>query len=335
MRDVTMIPYWKNLYCVLLVALMGAPGLDAWEQIVWYGKVIAGLSTTFNCSSSCVPNCIYTWSFKGRTDTGKTLTWTPDGLDRTVELQCSVLNQETGESSSMTSIVEIENLVSVQINPPNTLPSLNQPLELICHDSRYGDISGPSHLVNKVVWYKDGQKVTLRENMKLLHNTSLHFDSLLPSDAGFYQCETSIGQSRVFSLGYLLSFDPWNVSISGPNIVFPGTLSKFTCLTSCTLNVDCIVQWEFRGGFPIGTYFSVHENELKWTPSIPGTFQNFTCVAKNAAAGRSAEATKMVEVKGTPFSGSEAMQHNGLFAVIFSLGLLVLFDSQSVFVFNA
>ncbi len=52
-------------------------------------------------------------------------------------------------------------------------------------------------------------------------------------------------------------------------------------------------------GFPIGTYFSVHENELEWTPSVPGTLQNFTCVAENVAAGRSAEATKMVEVKGT------------------------------------
>ena len=93
--------------------------------------------------------------------------------------------------------------------------------------------------------------------------------------------------------------DPWNVSISGPDAVFPGRLSKFTCLTSCTLNVDCTVRWQFRAGFPIGTYLSVHENELKWTPSIPGTFQNFTCVAENAAAGQSAEATKTVEVKGT------------------------------------
>lgn len=81
--------------------------------------------------------------------------------------------------------------------------------------------------------------------------------------------------------------------------MFPGRLSKFTCLTSCTLNVDCTVRWLFRTGFPIGTYLSVHENELKWTPSIPGTFQNFTCVAENAAAGRSAEATKTVKVKGT------------------------------------
>lgn len=90
----------------------GAPGLEAWEQISWTGEVTAGFSTTFTCSSSCHPNCIYTWSFEGHTVIGSTLTWTPDGLDKTVELKCNVLNPETGVSSSMTSIVEIKSKYS-------------------------------------------------------------------------------------------------------------------------------------------------------------------------------------------------------------------------------
>lgn len=109
--------------------------------------------------------------------------------------------------------------VSVQISPPNTVPSLNQSLDLVCHDSRSGHLSGPSHLV---VWYKDGQKLILRENMQLLHNTSLHFDSLLPSDGGFYQCETNVPsgqQTRVFSLGYLLSCK-YSVSDKAGNFIF-------------------------------------------------------------------------------------------------------------------
>ncbi|XP_068568953.1 hemicentin-2-like [Cebidichthys violaceus] len=325
MRNITMIRYWRGLHCVLLVALMGAPGLEAWEQISWTGQVTAGFSTTFTCSSSCHPNCIYTWSFMGRTVNGSKLTWTPNGLDNIVDLQCNVLNLETEVSSSITSIVEIKNRVSVQISPPNTVPSLNQPLDLVCHGAPAGD---PSQLVNQVVWHKDGQKVGLRENMQLLQNNlTLHFDSPLPSDAGFYMCETSAAtfqQTRVFSLGYLLSFDPWNVSISGPDTVFPGILSTFTCLTSCTLNVDCTVRWPFRQGFPIGSYFSVHENELKWTSSIPGTSQNFTCVAESAAVGRSAEATKLVEVLGIPLSGSDAVQLSGFSAMIVSLELLLL-----------
>ncbi|KAM7421163.1 hypothetical protein PAMA_015360 [Pampus argenteus] len=301
MRDITMIPHWKTLYTVLLVTLNVVPVLGFGVQVSWVKPVTAGFSTTFTCSSSCFPNCTYTWSFKGHTVKGSTLTWTPHGLDSTMELQCTVLNAETGVSRSVTSTVEIKNQVSVQISPARTVPSLNQSLDLVCHGATPGDLPGTSYLEDQVVWYKDGQKVTVSEKMHLLQNNlTLHFDSLLRSDAGFYQCETylpAFKQSKVFSLGYLLNFDPWNVSISGPDTVFPGRLSKFTCLTSCTLNVDCTVKWQFRGGFPVGLYFSVHQNELSWTPSIPGTFQNFTCIAENPAAGRSAEATKMVEVK--------------------------------------
>lgn len=59
------------------------------------------------------------------------------------------------------------------------------------------------------------------------------------------------------------------------------------------------MKWPFRGGFPLGSYLSISGNELRWTPSTSGTFQNFTCVAENQAAGRSAEATKVVKVTGT------------------------------------
>lgn len=107
--------------------------------------------------------------------------------------------------------------------------------------------------------------------------------------------------------------DPWNVSISGPDVIFVGSLSQFTCLASCTINVDCTVKWQFRNGFPVGTYLSVSGNNIKWTPSIPGTFQNFTCVAENKVIGRSAEDTKMVEVRGTDefflLSSSNIPQH--------------------------
>ncbi|XP_039886147.1 carcinoembryonic antigen-related cell adhesion molecule 20-like [Simochromis diagramma] len=320
MTSVTVTSCWKSL---LLVALMGLPGLGTKVQISWTGRVTAGSPTTFTCSSNCFPNCIYTWSFKGSTVNGSTLTWTPDGLDDTVKLHCTVFNPQTGVYTSTDTIVEITNQISVHVSPLNTVPSLNQSLNLICHDARFGDPQGLSDLV----WYKDGQEVTLRENMWLQQNNlTLHFDSLLPSDAGFYQCQTYLptSQTTVVSLGYLLSYDQWNVSISGPDTVFPGQLSEFTCLTSCTLNVECTVRWEFRGGFPVGTYFSVHKNEVRWTPSLPGTFRNFTCIAENKAAGRSAEATKMVEVKDIPISGSEAMQLSGLFAGILSLGMWVL-----------
>ena len=103
-------------------------------------------------------------------------------------------------------ILFVADPVSVQIRPPNTVPSLNQSLDLLCHNA-----TSPSHQVKQVqqvVWYKNGQKVTLCENMQLLQNASLHFDSLLPSNVGFYQCESfrsAEQQTRVYSLGYLLT----------------------------------------------------------------------------------------------------------------------------------
>ncbi|KAF3692121.1 Carcinoembryonic antigen-related cell adhesion molecule 20 Precursor [Channa argus] len=311
-----------NLFSILLMALMGVPGLVAKVQISWDGKVTAGFSTTFTCSSSCFPNCIYSWVLKGRTIKGSTLTWTPDGQENTVDLLCTVLTSETVVFSSAISVVEIKNRLSVQVSPTNTVPSFKQALDLVCHLAKSGDFQGPSN----PIWFKDGQKVTPSDKMQLLQNNlTLHFDTPLPSDAGFYQCEASLQETRVLSLGYLLSFDPWNITISGPDIVFPGRLYEFKCLTSCTLNLDCTVKWQFKH-FPTGTYFSVSGNVLKWIPSIPGTFQNFTCIAENEAAGRSAQNTKMVEVKGSPQSGSQAAQLGGLLTMIHSLGLLMLFD---------
>lgn len=98
----------------------------------------------------------------------------------------------------------ISDQMTVQISPPNTIPSLKQSLNLVCHDATFDDPQGPSDLL----WYKDGQKVTLHEKMWFLRNNlTLHFDSLLPSDAGFYQCQIYLPKShaRVVSLGYLLS----------------------------------------------------------------------------------------------------------------------------------
>lgn len=105
-----------------------------------------------------------------------------------------------------------------------------------------------------------------------------------------------------FNVLFLVGDTPWNVSISGPDEAFAGRLSTFTCLMTCTLNVDCTVRWPFEGGFPLGSYISVHEDQLLWIPTVPGTFQNLTCLVENVAAGRSAKATKMVAVKGNSCS---------------------------------
>ncbi|XP_061677154.1 carcinoembryonic antigen-related cell adhesion molecule 20-like [Syngnathoides biaculeatus] len=310
----------KTLVCILLLLALNVGQTSGFKvKIGWLGTVTAGSSTTFRCSSNCLANCTYSWSFLDRTFNGSTLTWTPDGLHRSVSLQCTV-RENTGDVSTARIIVEIENPVSVKISPPGAVPSLSQSVDLVCH---VDGTPPPTQSPEPVVWYKDGQKVVWHDHMHLRHNTTLHFDSLIPSDSGFYQCETLLSNKWVFSLGALLSFDtPWNVSITGPDAVFPGRLSTFTCLMSCTLNVDCTVKWPFEGGFPLGSYVSVHENELLWIPSVPGTFQNLTCVVENAAAGLSVKATKMVAVRGIPLSGS--LQLTGLSTLVLALALLLL-----------
>ncbi|XP_061530310.1 carcinoembryonic antigen-related cell adhesion molecule 20-like [Phycodurus eques] len=306
-------------YILLLLALYGGQASGFKVKIDWNGRVTAGSSTTFTCSSNCLANCTYSWSFLGSTFNGSTLAWTPGGLLQLVSLQCTV-QENTGDSSATRIIVEIENPVAVKLSPLGAVQSLNQSVELVCH------VDGsppPSPSREPVDWYKDGQKVVWRDHMHLRHNTTLRFDSLVPSDGGFYQCEIMLSNRHVLSLGYLLNVDtPWNVSISGPDVVLPGRLSMFTCLMTCTLDVDCTVRWPFEGGFPLGSYISVHRNKLSWIPAVPGTFQNLTCVVENVAAGCSAKATKMVEVKGIPLSGS--LQLTGLSTLVLSLALLLL-----------
>ncbi|CDQ81191.1 unnamed protein product [Oncorhynchus mykiss] len=211
--------------------------------------------------------------------------------------------------------------VSVRPSPQLSLPILNQSFSLDCSGSFPG---------LPVLWYKDGQVVAPDARINLLeHNTSLHFNSLLPSDGGFYQCEVTMAnmaESKVISLGYLLNFDHWSVSISGPDTVLPGREYTFTCQVNCTVDLDCSIRWPLRGGILTSAYFSVRKNILKWIPSVPGTVQNFTCVVENTAAGRSAEASKTVKVTGPTVSGSETVRLTGVLGLVLCMGLLFLLD---------
>ncbi|XP_077577894.1 uncharacterized protein LOC144199883 [Stigmatopora nigra] len=305
------------VYIVLLLVLNGMQTSAFNLKISWPGTVTAGYNTTFTCSSNCYTNCTYTWSLMDREFHGSTLTWTPDGTYPSMTLQCTLRNY--GVSTTTTTVLDIKNPVAVQTSPPDSIPFMNKSLDLICHIDEQQPLFSSAR---PVVWYKDGQQV-VQDHMHLLHNNTLHFRSLLPYDSGFYQCETNLSNNRVLSLGYLLKLDtPWNVSISGDDFAFPGRLSTYTCLMTCILDVECTVRWSFESGFPLGSYVSVHRNQLSWIPIVPGTFQNFTCLVENVAAGLSAKATKIVEVKGIPVSGSS--QLNGLSILMFGLSLVLV-----------
>lgn len=321
----------KMTYTLLLLTLTGylsvtcvsALSGPSGPTLTYVSPVTAGFKTTFTCASTCIPQCTYSWVLKGRIFNGSMLTWTPDGLDNSVDLQCIAINTENGRSSTATTIVEVQNLVSVQLGPGSVFPTLNQSFSLTCQGSNKG---------LPVVWYKDGQTLTPDRRTLLLDNsTTLGFNSLLPSHGGFYQCQVSqLSGGEVYSLGYLLNFKPWVVTISGPDTVETGRRHTFICKVNCTISVDCSISWQFKGGFPSGSFLSVRKNVLVWAPSTPGTFQNFTCVARNDAAGLSTEATKMVEVKEDiliPVSGSETGMLSAMLVMVSCLRLLFLFES--------
>ncbi|KAM6968146.1 cell adhesion molecule CEACAM1-like [Aplochiton taeniatus] len=87
--------------------------------------------------------------------------------------------------------------VSVRPSTAFPIPMLGQDFSLTCQGSHRG---------LPVAWFKDGQTVSPDGEMIRLqeHNTTLHFNSLLPSDGGFYQCEAALDDSDVMSQGYLL-----------------------------------------------------------------------------------------------------------------------------------
>lgn len=308
---------YLSLTCVS--ALSGPSG----PTLTYVSPVTAGFRTTFTCKSTCIPQCTYSWVLKGRIFNGSMLTWTPDGLDSSVDLQCIAVNTENGRSSTATTTVEVTNSVLVQLVPGSVFPTLNQSFSLTCQGSNRG---------LPVLWYKDGQTLAPDPGTDLLDfNTTLRFNSLLPSNGGFYQCQVSQPNGgEVFSLGYLINFEPWVVTISGPDTVEIGRRHTFTCKVNCTISVDCSISWQFKGGFPSGSFLSIRKNILVWAPSTPGTFQNFTCVAQNDAAGLTAEETKTVEVKEgivIPVSGSETGMLSAMLVMVSCLGLLFLFES--------
>ncbi|KAJ8005226.1 hypothetical protein DPEC_G00144440 [Dallia pectoralis] len=317
--------FYNTFHTVLVLTLAGVLTAGGYvsPSISHAGGVRAGYETTFTCkSANCIPQCAYSWTLKGRTFNGSALAWTPGGLDSIVRLQCDAFNTESGSSRSIVTIIEVTNPVSVRPSPALSLPVLNQSFILDCTGSFPG---------LPVLWYKDGQAVAPDASLGLVkHNTSLEFNSLLTSDSGFYQCEATmatLAQSKVISLGYLLSFDHWSVSISGPDTVFPGTQYTFTCKTNCNINVDCSIRWPLRGTILTSTYFSVSRNIVKWIPIVPGMVQNLTCVVENTAFGRFAEVTKAVKIKGSTTSGSEKVRLSGVIQLIFFVGLLFLLDS--------
>ncbi|XP_061111722.1 carcinoembryonic antigen-related cell adhesion molecule 20-like isoform X1 [Conger conger] len=278
--------------------------------------VTAGEASEFTCTAECSPECTYTWSVDGQTNTSPTIIVTPSGLTSTVEMKCTSLNPASGKTSSMKKSPRVENPVSVR-PAAGEEPSLNQSFHLTCVGFAQ---------MSTIKWYKDSDILVMDAQTTLsADNTTLSFSSLLPSHSGLYRCVPSKGDTRIVSVGYLLTYGPLSVTISGPDTVEVGTEYTFVCESNC--EIPCDIYWTFRQGFPSGRYIQ-RRTVINWTPDTPNRDQLFACVVENTYA--SAMATKLVRVvekpeeKVKPESGCMALQPTTTLGLMLCMALLFL-----------
>ncbi|CAL8359475.1 unnamed protein product [Arctogadus glacialis] len=118
-----------------------------------------------------------------------------------------------------------------------------------------------------------------------------------------------MGEHRVFV--FPLAGGPLERGVSGLVVVVPGGRAPPpgwpAKLSTWSVASDGSSMGRGGGGGDIGTHFSTYQNVLKWTPPPsplpPGSFEEFPCVVEMAAAQRSAQTNKGVEVKGEPQCG--------------------------------
>ncbi|KAI1886257.1 hypothetical protein AGOR_G00212130 [Albula goreensis] len=321
-----------SLVFPLMDAAPSSPTGPLSVTIIGPETVTAGEDVNFTCSADCSPSCTYTWMLEGQTADGKVATVTPSGAAKSLEMECTALNPESGKSLKMAKTVQVNNPLSVQPKP-NTLQSFKKPFLLICVGA------DPTATIE---WYKDGHLLTIDTQMTLpADNSTLKFNSLLPSHGGLYQCISEKGSSRIISVGYMLTSGPWSVKITGPKMAAAGERTDFTCSADCS--PSCTHGEVFKnggddpseqGGFPSGSY-SQRQTVIRWTPDQPDTTQVFTCVVENTAARRSATYSKTVKVikpsgpdlQPSPHpkdkSGSMALKPRTALCLAFSVGLLV------------
>ncbi|KAL2084222.1 hypothetical protein ACEWY4_019740 [Coilia grayii] len=294
-----MADHMKFLYAILLFTItesvfslpMAAPSSDTsgphFTSIQGPRVVTAGVRTDFTCSADCTPECTYTWRVSGQQVEGKAVTLTLDGHRDSVELECTALNPTSRDSQSARNTVKINNPVMV-VPTTSSNPFEGDAFSLACKGS------GPGITT---LWLKDNELFPTDSRMRFTDNNgTLVFSSLLPSDAGFYTCVVANSTIKVASRGYLLSFRTITVTIEGPDTVVAGVEHNFTCVPNCSL--ECSISWRFKQ-FPQGS-FKASGTLVRWTPARPGLVQDFTCVAENKLAQRTAQYTKRVLVSGPP-----------------------------------
>ncbi|KAI1886256.1 hypothetical protein AGOR_G00212120 [Albula goreensis] len=251
-------------------------------RIIGPKTVDPGVGTDFTCSADCSPSCTYTWSMEGKTVQGQVATVTPSGKTKSLELECTALNPETGKSSKATKTVGVNGgLVLVRIIGPETAKAKEE-TDFTCS----ADCSPPC----TYIWSLEGQTaqgpvVTLTPS-GATKSLVLECTALNP-DTGKSLKATKMIQVISPSTD-VIQMGPYFARIIGPKMAAAGEGTDFTCSADCS--PSCTYTWSMDGK-------TVQGEEVTVTPSGATTSLQLECTALNPATGKSAKTTETVQVK--------------------------------------
>ncbi|XP_056457880.1 carcinoembryonic antigen-related cell adhesion molecule 1 isoform X2 [Gadus chalcogrammus] len=193
------------------------------------GVAETGDNVVFKCMASSYPPSYYHWYYRGDLVGNDSILETgPLSLNMSGAYTCLALNNVTGKNStSFTKLWVLERIEHVAIKE-DSLPVQSHNFTLSCAVAGFYD---------SISWTKDGVPLdgtnsSNRKSHMSMMNNSLHFSPVTTYDNGFYRCvaENVFRKHSSPEHQLLVNYGPWNVSISGPDVMNLGSdIKVLTC----------------------------------------------------------------------------------------------------------
>ncbi|XP_047431461.1 carcinoembryonic antigen-related cell adhesion molecule 5-like [Mugil cephalus] len=284
--------------------------------------VTLGQKYIFTCSALCVPPCIFTWKYMGRTFKGQQiqLPILTEGNSTKYENQLEITFREysknepliceaTNAASHVTStaIMDLTVINPISVRPVSQTPPVEgHPFILQCVGTQ-----NPA----SILWLKNNQLLTASKTVIFSpDNITLYFPHVLPTDVGLYKCVVIEGVAPIQAVGYQLqiNYGPEKVAIVEPNkgplgdvtFALPGSMTVLQCLAGCF--PVCSIAWFYNG-----TLLS-RNTSILFTPITSSYKATLTCEAFSAATQKTETAKTTVIVPDGPknvvISGPDSLQ---------------------------
>ncbi|CAL8359468.1 unnamed protein product [Arctogadus glacialis] len=259
------------------------------------GVAETGDNVVFKCMASSYPPSYYHWYYREDLVGNDSILETgPLSLNMSGAYTCLALNNVTGKNStSFTKLRVIERIEHVAIKE-DSLPVQSHNFTLSCA------VAG---LYDSISWTKDGVPLdgtnsSNRKSHMSMMNNSLHFSPVTTYDNGFYRCVTENVVRKHSSPEHqlLVNYGPWNVSISGPDVINLGSNIKVAVLTcSADSRPTSQYQW-FINSVPAAEGSGPVLSVLVITPKVI----NYKCKAYNNVTEISMFQNKTLTINDAP-----------------------------------